>query len=128
MTRRASALPSLIVASGFFALLGAGGEALAHAKLVSSSPAANQTVTPPPTSLTLKFSESIEVRFAQVTLSDASGTAVKTGSVTQDPGDRAILIVPLAAPLADGQYTVSWQVVAADGHKTKGTYHFISEK
>ena len=49
-------------------------------------------------------------------------------AVTQDPGDRAILIVPLAAPLADGQYTVSWQIVAADGHKTKGTYHFISEK
>jgi len=124
MIRGASARPSWIAASGLLLLVGAGGEALAHAKLVSSSPAANQTVTPPPTSLTLKFSESIEVRFAQVTLSDAGGTAVKTGSVTQDPGDRAILIVPLA----DGQYTVSWQIVAADGHKTKGTYHFISEK
>ena len=124
MIRGASARPLWIAASGLLLLVGAGGEALAHAKLVSSSPAANQTVTPPPTSLTLKFSESIEVRFAQVTLSDAGGTAVKTGSVTQDPGDRAILIVPLA----DGQYTVSWQIVAADGHKTKGTYHFISEK
>lgn len=127
MIRGASARPLWIAASGLLLLVGAGGEALAHAKLVSSSPAANQTVTPP-TSLTLKFSESIEVRFAQVTLSDASGTAVKTGAVTQDPGDRAILIVPLAAPLAGGQYTVSWQIVAADGHKTKGTYHFISEK
>jgi copper resistance protein C len=128
MIRRASARRSLIAASGFLVLLGADGEALAHAKLVSASPAANQTVRPPPTSLTLKFSESIEIKFVQVKLSDASGTTVKTGSVTQDPVDRAVLIVPLAASLPEGQYTVSWQVVAADGHKTKGTYHFISEK
>jgi hypothetical protein len=128
MIRGASGRPLWIAASGLLLLVNAGGAALAHAKLVSSSPAANQAVTPAPTSLTLKFSESIEVRFAQVTLSDASGTAVKTGAVTQDPDDRAMLIVPLAAPLAAGQYTVSWQIVAADGHKTKGTYHFISEK
>jgi copper resistance protein C len=128
MTRRASALRSSIAASGFLLLLGAGGEALAHAKLVSSSPAANQTVTPPPTSLTLTFSESIEIKFVQVKLSDANGTTVKTGSVTQDATDRAVLIVPLTAPLGDGRYTVSWQVVAADGHKTKGTYRFISKK
>ena len=128
MTRGASARRLSIAASAFLLLLGAGGAALAHAKLVSSSPAANVTVSPPPISLTLKFSESIEIKFAQVKLSDASGAAVATGSPIQDPADQGVLIVRLAAPLADGRYTVSWQVVAADGHKTKGTYHFNAKK
>jgi copper resistance protein C len=128
MTRRASVLRSSIAVSGFLLLFGAGGEALAHAKLVSSSPAAKQEATPPPTSLMLKFSESIEIKFVQVKLSDASGTTVKTGPVTQDPADQTVVIVPLPALLADGEYTVSWQVVAADGHKTKGTYRFICKK
>jgi hypothetical protein len=45
-----------------------------------------------------------------------------------DPSDKATLIVPLAAPLTDGKYMVSWQVVAADGHKTKGSYSFEAKK
>jgi copper resistance protein C len=128
MTRGVSAWRVSIAALAFLLLVGAGGEAFAHAKLVSSNPAANATVTPPPISLILKFSESIEIKFAQVRLSDASGAVVATGSPTQDPADRGVVIVEVSAPLTDGRYTVSWQVVAADGHKTKGTYHFNAKK
>jgi methionine-rich copper-binding protein CopC len=34
--------------------------------------------------------------------------------------------VPLAATVPDGKYTVDWQAVSVDGHKTKGTNGFES--
>ena len=43
-----------------------------------------------------------------------------------DASDNALLIVPLAAPLSDGKYTVDWQAVGKDGHKTKGSYSFTA--
>jgi methionine-rich copper-binding protein CopC len=89
-------------------------QAFAHAELVSSSPPANGMAMPPPTELTLKFSEGI--------------AAVKTGPLKIDANDATLLIVPLASPLLDGEYTVNWQALAKDGHKTKGHYTFSSMK
>jgi copper resistance protein C len=40
-------------------LLGSTGQVLAHAKLVSASPAQDQMAMPPPTELRLKFSEAM---------------------------------------------------------------------
>ncbi len=37
--------------------------------------------------------------------------------------DRRTLSVPLK-PLAPGNYTVRWAVVAEDGHRTEGSYTF----
>ena len=133
MARRRSASRSLIAVVGVLLCLGAGGEALAHARLVAARPAENRTATPPPTELQLKFSEAIEVKFAQVTVSGALVPPFvmaggKTGAVALDPNDKATLIVPFAAPMADGRYLVSWQVVAADGHRTKGSYRFEAKK
>jgi methionine-rich copper-binding protein CopC len=128
MARRRSAIRPLIAAFGVLLCLGAGGQALAHAKLVAARPAEGQTATPPPSELKLKFSEAVEVKFAQVTVIGPDSKAVKTGALALDPSDETTLIVPLAAPLADGRYMVSWQVVAADGHKTKGSYRFEVKK
>ena len=128
MARRRSASRSLIAVFGVLLCLGAGGEALAHARLVAARPAENRTATPPPTELQLKFSEAIELKFAQVTVSGTDSKPVKTGAVALDPNDKTTLIVPIAAPLADGSYLVTWQVVAADGHKTKGSYRFEAKK
>jgi methionine-rich copper-binding protein CopC len=128
MTRRRSAGGLSIAVFGVLLCLGAGGQALAHAKLVSAKPAESKTATPPPTELQLKFSEAIELDFAQVKVTGADGAPVKTGPLALDPNDKATLIVPLAAPLADGKYMVSWQVVAGDGHKTKGSYRFEAKK
>jgi len=103
-------------------------QALAHAQLVSSTPAANEMAIPPPTELRLKFSEGVELKFTKVTLTGPGSKAVKTGPAKLDPSDSSLLIVPLASPPADGQYTVNWQAVAKDGHKTKGSYSFTSMK
>ena len=109
-------------------LLGSTGQVLAHAKLVSASPAQDQMAMPPPTELRLKFSEAIELKFTRVKVTGPDGKVIKTGPVKLDPADKTTLIVPLADPLSDGKYTVDWQAVSADTHKVKGTYSFESMK
>jgi methionine-rich copper-binding protein CopC len=129
MARRRSASQSLIAAVAILLCLAAGGgQALAHARLVAARPAENRTATPPPSELRLKFSEAVERKFAQVKVSGTDGKPVATGAVALDPDDKTTLIVPFAAPLADGDYLVSWQVVSADGHRTRGSYRFAAKK
>jgi methionine-rich copper-binding protein CopC len=100
--------------------------AFAHAELVSSVPAANEMAMPAPTELQLKFSEGLELKFSKVRLTGPDNAVIKTGPPKLDASDNSLLIVPLASPLSDGKYTVEWQAVAKDGHKTKGTYSFTS--
>ena len=61
--------------------------ALAHAQLVSATPAVGATVASAPGELKLKFSEGVEPRFSSVALSDATGAAVALGALTVDAGD-----------------------------------------
>src|SRR5438552_18882932 len=81
--------------------LGLAGQAFAHAQLVSSTPAANETAKPP-VELRLKFSEDLEPKFTTVKVRGSNNAAVKTGPPKLDASDNALLIVPLAAPLSDG--------------------------
>ncbi len=106
--------------------LGRAGPAFAHAHLLSATPAADSMAMPPPTELRLKFSEGLELKFTTVKLTGPDKALVKTGPAKLDSGDNTLLIVPLAAPLADGTYTVDWQALSTDGHKTKGSYSFDS--
>lgn len=98
--------------------------AFAHAHLQQQTPAAGSEVSTSPQTLTLNFSEGIETRFSGVTLSGPQQKTVKTGELTRSDSNQAQLIVPVAEPLAAGDYTVDWHVVSVDGHKTKGQYHF----
>lgn len=82
----------------------------------------------PPTELRLKFSEDIVLEFTKLKLTGPDGLLVKTGNARIDSNDKSVLIIPLSAPLPEGKYTVDWQVVASDGHKTKGSYGFESMK
>jgi methionine-rich copper-binding protein CopC len=104
--------------------LGLPSTALAHANLVSATP--NGMAMPPPTELRLKFSEGIEIKFTKVKVTGPDKKAVQTGAAKLDPSDKTVVIVPLVAPLPDGKYTVDWQAVSVDGHKTKGSYGFES--
>lgn len=96
----------------------------AHAHLQQQTPAANGDVSSSPDALVLRFSEGIESRFSGVTLTDANGKTVETGTAVRHEGDNTQLDVPIKQPLAAGLYHVNWHVVSVDGHKTKGQYQF----
>lgn len=108
--------------------LGLASPALAHARLVLASPAENAAVAPAPTELRLKFSEAVELKFTKVKLTGPQMKVIETGPARLAPDDDSLIIVPIAAPLAGGKYTVDWQAVSRDGHRTSGGYIFESTK
>jgi LPXTG-motif cell wall-anchored protein len=101
--------------------------ASAHAKLVSSDPAAGAKLTSAPSKVTLVFSEEISAKedesFFKVT--NASGAEVGTGKLDSNDLDHKTLSGTLQAGLADGVYTVAWEAVTPDdnGH-TQGSFSF----
>ncbi|HTJ57481.1 MAG TPA: copper homeostasis periplasmic binding protein CopC [Devosiaceae bacterium] len=98
--------------------------AFAHAHLLNEVPAAKAVVTPAPTSLTLSFSEAVELHFTGVAVTGPDKTPVALGDAALDPKDAKILEVPLKGALPAGAYTVAWHALSTDGHKTNGTYTF----
>jgi methionine-rich copper-binding protein CopC len=104
--------------------LGLTGQALAHAELKSATPPVNGIVTTSPSELDLEFSEGVNLAFTGVTLKGPGKKTVATGKPALQAGDDAKLAVPLPGILAAGTYTVAWQALSTDGHKTHGSYTF----
>jgi putative copper export protein/methionine-rich copper-binding protein CopC len=95
----------------------------AHARLLRSSPAAMSTVTTPPTSLHLWFSERPELRFSSIELVDSAGAAIPLGRLALS--DSMSIVAPIQKPLPAGRYSVAWRTAADDGHSTNGRFTFI---
>ncbi len=100
--------------------------ALAHAGLVSSTPAANAVLEQPPTQLVLHFSEPPELKLSEVKVLDRTGKrSDAAGAPTVDPSDASSLIVPMQ-PLDKGIYTVAYRVTSTiDGHVTGGSFAVV---
>lgn len=97
---------------------------LAHAHLKSSVPAADATVSATPTSLRLRFTEGVEVKFSGVKVSGPGQGKVKLGHAMLAPGSDDTLEVPISGAMPAGEYTVRWHILSKDGHKSKGSYTF----
>ena len=101
-----------------------GQTALAHAKLVGATPAANSVAAAPVGAINLAFNEALAGKLSGATITDQAG-ATAPASATPDPKSRKSLIVTPRQPLAAGAYKVAWHVVASDdGHRTTGTFSF----
>jgi methionine-rich copper-binding protein CopC len=115
--RRTAVLTGIVTS-----LLLAAAQASAHAKLESTTPAADSTVGPPKT-IQVHFSEAIETKLSSLKLAASDGTAVAVMSMN-DAKDPATLSIMPNATLKPGAYKVTWSVVSDDGHKTQGTFRF----
>jgi len=96
------------------------GTVRAHAQLLTVSPADGETVGAPPTEVILTFNESVSLTGGDVRVLDDSATQVSADAVQSG----VTIAVPLAADLANGTYTVTWQVVSADSHRITGASVF----
>ncbi|WP_027724208.1 copper resistance CopC family protein [Tuberibacillus calidus] len=94
--------------------------ASAHAELVDSQPKQGETVKQAVDALTLDFSEEVKA-FKNFSLTDENGKAVP--AVTPSVSGKKVT-VNLQKPLADGNYIAKWEIVAADGHQSKGQLTF----
>jgi copper resistance protein C len=95
--------------------------AMAHAILLESSPSINSTVAGPNTPIKLRFNVRIDATRSRLTLvkPDASTQSL---AITKDaPVDT---LASQAQGLNPGEYRIRWQVLASDGHITRGEIPF----
>ena len=103
--------------------------ALAHARLVRSSPASQAEVTAPPERVELWFSELLEDGFNSVEvvpvaeLTARPRTSLAQGAPAVDRDDRTRMVVPVQR-LDPGHYAVEWRVLSRDGHTATGRLTF----
>jgi copper resistance protein C len=95
--------------------------ALAHAVLVSSLPEVDSTVSGPDVAVLLKYSSRIDPEHSTLTLLDPDGKVEKVAIESQStPGALSAKLTGLAK----GAYVLRWQVLATDGHVTRGKVPF----
>ena len=96
--------------------------AFAHAVLVKSSPAQGATVTAGgAVNVTLTYNSRIDVAHSSLHLVGPDG---KPQSLAVDAQAAPNLLVAKAPVLTAGAYKLEWQVMATDGHITRGTVEF----
>ncbi len=98
-----------------------GAPAWAHNALAEASPDKKATVEKSPSEVKLRFLQKLDPEYTTIVVSDAA----KQKMPTSDPKvDGATGVVTIDEPLANGVYTVAYQVVSNDGHTVKGSYEF----
>jgi methionine-rich copper-binding protein CopC len=95
--------------------------ALAHAVLVSSQPAVNSTVSGPEVAVLLKYNSRVDVEHSILTLLEPNGRVEK---VAIESGPSPGLLSAKLTGLVKGAYVLRWQVLATDGHITRGKVPF----
>jgi copper transport protein len=95
------------------------GVALAHATLVSSDPQPGAELSTAPSTVTMSFSEPLNLRLSTASVTAPDGTKFSDASVS---GQQ--ISVPLTTNLP-GVYTVDWTTVSTlDGHTIRGSFLF----
>ena len=94
----------------------------AHAILVSSTPANGAVVVGPDLAVLLSFNSRIDRTRSRLTIDgpEREGAIVPIGGTDRQP---ALLSARLSG-LRAGAYTLHWQVLAVDGHITRGIISF----
>ena len=99
----------------------ASGPADAHAIVVASTPAADAVVTGPDVAIELRFNSRIDHERSRLTLYLPDGGA---RPLAEAPDTAPDVIGASAVGLKPGTYRLRWQVLAVDGHITRGDIPF----
>jgi methionine-rich copper-binding protein CopC len=96
--------------------------AAAHAKLTASNPQAGSMVSTTLPAITLTFSGPVKAELTTIVVAGQDGANLSAGSPTLAD---VTLTQPVNA-LPQGQITVTWRTVSADGHPINGTFDFTN--
>tara|TARA_R110000868_G_scaffold411756_1_gene709069 strand:- start:99701 stop:100279 length:579 start_codon:yes stop_codon:yes gene_type:complete len=107
------------------AVLGLASPAVAHNSVVSTNPAEGAVVTELPESFEIRTSDSLldlggDGNGFAFLVQDAAGLYYGDGC-TRVSGSSMFTTAAIGEP---GEYTVTWQLVSADGHTVSGSYGF----
>ena len=112
--RRAAVLAAMLVALGPIV-------ADAHAIVVSSQPAANAVVHGKTVELVVRFNSRVDPIRSRLLLVRADGSAI-TLELSDAPSPDTLAAT--VGELVPGSYRLRWQVLATDGHITRGDIPF----
>jgi len=98
---------------------------VAHAVLLESSPALKSSVNGPDVPLLLRFNVRIDAARSRLTLVGPDGSLQTLEISKEDPPNA---ISAEAKGLHPGAYRLRWQVLASDGHITRGEIPFTVMK
>lgn len=105
--------------------------ALAHARVVASTPAEGATVARP-RALSITFSEAMlaPTVAASIVMTAMPGMADHPPMTIRNfqsawSNDNRTITLTLRQPLATGSYDLRWQAAGADGHRMTGKVSFI---
>lgn len=95
--------------------------AAAHAVLLEASPAASSSVKGPDVPIRLRFNVRVEAGRSRLSLL-MPDKSVKPLAIGEQPSPD--VLTTQGAGLAPGEYRIRWQVLASDGHITRGEVPF----
>jgi methionine-rich copper-binding protein CopC len=95
--------------------------AAAHAVIVASAPAVHDTVAAGDVKILLRYNVRIDHARSRLTLVSADGVAHVLPIAADSPPD---MVASVAPGLGAGEYRLRWQVLAIDGHLTRGDIPF----
>jgi methionine-rich copper-binding protein CopC len=116
--RRRDLLKLLFFAAAFSLVVA---PASAHAVLLESTPASKSSVAGPDVPIKLRFNVRIDASRSRLTLVGPAGFTQALEISKASPADA---LVANAAGLLPGEYRLRWQVLASDGHITRGEVPF----
>lgn len=119
--RSISGMRVMIGALLIIALVLAGRVVEGHAVLKESKPAANSTVAGPDVPITLKYNTRIDAKRSKVQLLNPDNSTTDLKIEEQASPDT---VNTKATGLKPGAYRIRWQVLAPDGHITRGEVPF----
>jgi copper resistance protein C len=96
--------------------------AWAHAVIVSASPTTNEQVAPGRLPVRIEFNSRIDKVRSRLQLTAPAGD--KTDIPIDQAGDPNVMAGTTGA-LSPGAYVLRWQVLAIDGHITRGDIPFV---
>jgi len=98
-----------------------GQTATAHALVVESAPAADGSVAGPDIEISLRFNSRLDQKRSQLTLVDPDNANHR---LAVSPASAPDMLQAKASGLRPGAYKLRWQVLAIDGHITRGDIPF----
>ena len=106
-----------------FAFLSLAGATHAHSALLSSKPAAEESVATSPERVQLVFSVRVQHEISSISLIGPDGEVQTPGPLEATPDGKTVW-VELAFHLPPGRYKVEWRALSADDHTIKGDFAF----
>jgi methionine-rich copper-binding protein CopC len=97
----------------------------AHAVLVESKPNASSTVKGPGLDVWLRFNVRVDGSRSRCTLWSPDG---QSKTLQLDPQTKPEILTGKASGLSAGKYKLVWQVLASDGHISRGEFSFTVEQ